>query len=164
MRHSTYFVALGVVLFAPFVCFSVGLRVLDTALGATVGASHSRAAWFLGMAMSVIFAAFNILSLGLLAGPDNLPPLVRNIDVIMVPSTALFSTLGLVAVICAGLAARRVGVAPRTGLAVAILSGLFALLGIALFVGSGFTDNLPPFAPFITALILAIGLVRTKAT
>jgi len=162
VRYSTYWIVSTIFLFVPFGVFAAGFHALYAALRTTTDEALSRAAWWLGLGMTVIFYAFGILSLGLLAGPDNLPPVVRNLDAIMIPSTALFSTLGLGAVICAGLAARRARIAPRTGLAAAILSGLFALLGVALFVGSGFTDNLPPFAPFITALILAIGLVRSK--
>lgn len=161
-RYSTYFVISSLLLPIPFVLFAVGLRKLDEALRATTGATLARAAWWLGLSMSVLFIAFDLLSMGLLADPDNLPPLVRNIDLIMIPLTTFFTTLGLAAVIYAGLAARRAGVTPRTGLGAAIVAGIFLVLGIALFVGSGATDNLPPFAPFLAAPILAIGLVRTK--
>lgn len=162
VRHSTVFVTLGILLFIPFGTFFAGLHALDSGLRATAGAALSRAAWWLGLGMTAIFYTYNILSFGLLAGPDNPPPLVRNLDVITIPLAAFFTTLGLGAVICAGLAARQARVAPRTGAGAAIVAGLFALLGIALFIGSGFTDNLPPLAPFPAALILAIGLVRTK--
>lgn len=162
VRHAAFFVNQRLLSLVPLGLFFAGLQVLVATLRAAKGAVLSRVAWWLGLGMTIGFSAHNGLKFGLLAGPDNLPPLVRNLDVLTNPLTACFGMLGLGAVICAGLAARQARVAPRTGLGAAVISALFVLLGLALAVGSGFVNILPPLAPFVPALILAIGLVRTK--
>ena len=161
-RYPTFSVVSGLLLLVPSALLVAALHGVRGALRPTDGAGLARAAWWLGLAALLVWYCYDLLSLGLLAGPGRLPPLVDRLDRVAVPLVSAAALLGLGAVLCAGLAARRAGVARRTALGAAIVAGLLLALGIAVTVGSGLTLDLPPIAPMLPALILGIGLVRAK--
>ena len=163
-RYPTFSVVSGLLLLVPSALLLAALHGVRGALRPTDGAGLARAAWWLGLVALLVWYSFDLLTLGLLAGPGRLPPLVDQLDRLYVPLVSAAALLGLGAVLCAGLAARRVRIAPRTALGAVIVAGLLLVLGLAITVGSGFAMDLPPIAPMLPALILGIGLVRAKAT
>ena len=64
----------------------------------------------------------------------------------------LMTAFGGGAMLALALALRGLGIARRTGLVVAVLGGLTVLVCFVL----------PPFAPFLLAVILGVALVRTR--
>lgn len=162
-RYPLFFIVSGLLLLVPFAVLLVGLQGVRGALRPTTGAGLARAAWWLGLGALLVWGGFSLLSLGLLADPGHLPPLVRDIDRLFAPLVSATSVLGLGAALCAGLAVRRAGVAPRTALGAAIVAGLLLALGLTLAIGSGGALDLPPIMPMLPALILGIGLVRAKS-
>lgn len=162
-RYPVFFVVSGLLLLIPFAVFLAGLHGTRGALRPTAGAGLARAARWLGLGAVSAWGCFTALSFGLLAGPGRLPPLVRDIDRLFAPLVAATVAFGLAAVLCAGLAARRAGVAPRTALGGLVVAGLLLAAHLAVVVGSGFaSEGLVPLAPMLPALILGIGLVRAR--
>lgn len=164
VRYPVFSIVSGLLLLIPFALLAVALHRVQDALRATEGEWLVRASWWLGLGALLVWGFFDLLSFGLLAGPDRLPPLVNQLDHLFAPLVSAAAGLGLGAVLCAALAAWRAGVARRTALGAAIVAGLLLVIDIAVAVGSGFTaEGMPPIAPMLPALILGIGLVRSKA-
>ena len=116
-------------------------------------------AWVATLAMLVVWVCLRVLSLGLLADPDDLPPLVRDFDDLepwLWQATAL---LGLAAIACMCVALRRSAIVRRLALVVLVLAGLLLAVGVAALAFEGEVD---PEAPLVMGLILGIGLVLAK--
>jgi hypothetical protein len=143
----------------PFALLTLAVYVLRVALSNERTSTLWNAAWATALAMLVVWVCLRVLSLGLLAGPDDLPPLVRNFDDLepwMWQATAL---LGLAAIACMCVALRRSAIVRRLSLVVLVLTGLLLALGISALAFEGEVD---PEAPLVMSLILGIGLVLAK--
>jgi hypothetical protein len=162
--HAAYWVISGILLIVPVAMFVMALRIVRDTLTTPSTAGLTGAAWLLGVVTLVLWVAFGILSLGLLADPDNLPVLVRDMETIFVPGVTLVAGIALAAVICAALAVRKTGLTPRMTLAAAGIAGLLIVVGVVSLVASGGEAGLIPIVPMIPAAILGIGLVRSQRT
>jgi hypothetical protein len=151
---------LAIPLLVPFAIVLVAARTLHRAFDAPEATRLTQRATWLAAAMCAFWYFYVLLSVGLFFGPDRLPPLVAQIDVLGVPLVTAAAISGCASVAFLGLAARAANLAPRVGLAAAIVSGGLIVIGVVTVFASGFTMDLPPIAPFAPALILGIGVVR----
>lgn len=138
----------GVLIALPLVLAPV-LFVLGVRAASAVAAGAERrfavVARVLAVACAVTWIAVQVLSY--LLEVENLP--VQGPVTLLV---TLMTAFGGGAMLALALALRAAGVARRTGVVVGVLGGLSVL---ACFV-------LPPFAPFLLAVILGVALVRTR--
>jgi hypothetical protein len=134
------------------------------ALRAGLATSATRRLWdgalVAALGMLVVWVCLRLLSLGLLADANDLPPLVRDFDDLEPPLWQITALLGLAAIACMCVALRRGGIVRRLSLVVLVLTGLLLALGIvaALFI----EGEVDPEAPLLMGLILGIGLVLAK--
>ncbi len=138
----------GVLVALPLVLAPV-LFVLGVYAASSVAAASERrfavVARVLAIGCAAVAIAVQVLSF--LLEVENLP--VQGPITLLVTLTSAFGGGALVALV---LALRPRGIARRTGVVVAVLGALSVL---ACFV-------LPPFAPFLIAVILGVALVRTR--
>jgi uncharacterized membrane protein YjjB (DUF3815 family) len=160
-EHATYWVISGILLIVPVAIFTLALRAVRETFTTAATRQLTGIAWTLGVVTLVLWIAFGVLSLGLLADPDNLPVLVRDMDAIFVPGVTLVAGIALAAVICAALAVRRAGATPRIALVSAGIAGLLIVIGIVALVASGGEAGLIPIVPMVPTALLGIGLVRS---
>ncbi len=114
-----------------------------------------RLAW-IGGAVTWFYLA---LTLGLLADPDSLPPLTRDLDVLTVPLVSTASVLGIGAFVVSTLALRRRGWRPiATAVAVFLVVADLAISAV-LLVTSDFGEPIAPIALLPAELIVGIALL-----
>lgn len=102
---------------------------------------------------------YMLLNFGLLAGPDSLPPLTRDLDVLTVPLVSAGSLLAVAAFVLSALGLRRAGWRPvATAVAAGIAVALTALSAVTL-VTSGFDEPVPPIALLPAELVVGIALL-----
>jgi hypothetical protein len=161
--HATFFVFSVVLFVIPHVALALGLRDIDRTLRSTddMTGKLTRAAWWGGAACMIFWVCAEVLLLGLLAGPDDLPPLVRDLNT-FTPLITVAAIVGSVAVGCAAWASRRARIASRMALAVVILVGLVVLGTLVETLATGELAEVPEFLPMIPALLLGIGLLRAR--
>lgn len=159
-NHAAYWVISGLLLIVPFALFALAMRAVHETFQEPATAQLTRTARILGFISLGIFVVLSALSLGLLADPDNLPPLVDNIENLMMPGLTVIGITSAVAVTCAALAVRRAGIAPKLSLAAIVVGGIVAILGVVVLIASG-GDGLPPIVMMPPAALLGIGLVRS---
>lgn len=159
-RHATYWVVAGVLVTVPFVVFARGMHEVRRH-GRTPGsAALAAVASWAGLASLVVWVMLGVLIIGLLAGPNDLPPLVRNLDSLKVPLTTGTSLLGLTAVLCAGLTFRRDAIAPRLAGAAVLVAAMLIVAAVATTIATSGEMAFAPITPMLPALLLGIGLVR----
>jgi hypothetical protein len=161
-EHAGYWVISGILLIVPVAMFTLAMRAVRDAFTMPSTAVMTGVAWMLGVGTLVLWIAIGLLSLGLLADPDNLPVLVRDMDTIFVPAITLVAGIALAAVICAALAVRRSGISPRLSLAATGIAGLLIVIGVVALIASEGEAGLIPIVPMVPAALLGIGLVRSK--
>jgi hypothetical protein len=154
--HVGYSLAVNTFLFLPGVLLFLGAAAVRSGTRAPAG----RAAWVAAFTSLAVLAAYLLLNLGLYADPSDLPPLVRDLDVLTVPMVSGAAVLAVVAVGLAAVATRSVGVAPRASAVALVLSALLGLLGLAGLVGSGFEVPMPPIVVVPAALVLGLAILR----
>jgi hypothetical protein len=162
-RHATYWIISGVLALVPFALFALGVRELRESMRASDTANLTTAAWWAAAAAMTFWSAIGALTLGLLADPDNLPPLVSSVDRLLVPLTTGVAVLGLVATLCAGLAFRRASIAPRMAVAVIIISGVLLVAAVVEPIATRGDTPPAPIVPMLPALLLGIALLRTRS-
>lgn len=116
----------------------------------------------LAVGAAAVWWLYLLITLGLFADPDRLPPLTRDLDVLSVPLVSASAALAVLAVVVIAQAARRAGRHPRTALAAAAIGVLLTVVGLADTVASGLDRPLPPVAVIAPALIMGIGLLRRR--
>lgn len=102
------------------------------------------------------------LDLSIKFGPERWLPGAARFDLLYSPLAFATAWFGLAAVICAALALRHLGIAPRVAVAAVAVAVLLAVGNLVLAIISGFTVGLPPLVPLIPALMLGGGLVRAR--
>jgi hypothetical protein len=160
-RHEPYSTVIGVVLVFPAALLAAAMYSLRAGLRRSQGAHM---AWWLGLGSALSWYVYMALNAGLVAGPDHLPPLVDKLDMLGVPLVSVFAVLALAAVMGAGIASRRSGVAARIGPAAAIIAGMLLVLGIVVAAAAGFTEPVIPPLFIAPGILLGIGLVRSQST
>jgi len=121
----------------------------------TGAAAPELLAW---VSAAVLWTYFT-LTVGLYAGPDHLPPLTRDLDVLTVPMVSAGSVLALLAFVAAAWSLHRHGWRPvASAVAAAIAAGLLVLSVVA-SVGSGWDEPVPPVGLLPAELVLGIALV-----
>jgi hypothetical protein len=160
-EYETYTTLTGLMLFLPAAAFLGAIFSIRRFLGRE--SSLAQIAVWTAVGAAAVWYFYMVLNVGLAFDPDNLPPLTRDLDVLTVPLVAISGGLMLVATTLASLALRRAGVLRKTALVAAVVSTLLLVLGVAIVLGSNFDETIPPpmFAP--AGLILAVGLLVTKA-
>jgi hypothetical protein len=138
----------GVLIALPLLLAPV-LFVLGVRAASSVAAASERrfavVAVVLALACAATWIVVQVLSF--LLEVEHLP--VQGPVTVLVTLTSAFGGGAMVAL---ALTLRALGIARRTGLVVAVLGGLSVLACFAL----------PPFAPFLLAVILGVALVRTR--
>ena len=100
-----------------------------------------------------------LLTFGLLAEPDSLPPLTRDLDVLTVPLVSAGSVLAISAFVLSALALRRHGWRP-VAIAIAVFIVVADLvISAVLLVTSGFDEPIAPIALLPAELIVGISLL-----
>jgi hypothetical protein len=162
-EYDAYSVVSGLVIMMPVALLFAALHFGRRAFSATLGAPYVEAAWWSILGATVLWHAYMVLN-GALSffAPDHLPPLVRDLDVITVPLFDLMSVFALGGLIALGLAARKDRIAPKTALACVILAAFIMIAGNALSLAGGLDSSLPPPAWVPVALVLGIGLLRSR--
>ena len=103
------------------------------------------------------------LTFGLLADPDSLPPLTRDLDVLTVPLVSGGSVLGISAFVLSALALRRHGWRPVATAVAVFLVVADLVISAVLLVTSGFEEPIAPIALLPAELIVGIALlVRSR--
>jgi hypothetical protein len=155
--HALYAALTAAFLFLP----PVLLVVAVTGIRRVVGGRTAALAWWSGLGSAVVWWAYVGLGLGLLADPDDLPPVVRDLGTLAVPMVTTLSLLALAAVALIGESARAAGIVHRSGRAAAVTGVLIGVMSVAGLVSGGFADPVPPIVIVPSALILGIAMLRT---
>ncbi len=100
-----------------------------------------------------------LLTFGLLAAPDSLPPLTRDLDVLTVPLVSVGSVLGISAFVLSALALRRHRWRPVACTVAAVLVLADLVISVVLLVTSGFDEPIAPIALLPAELIVGIALL-----
>lgn len=114
-----------------------------------------RLAWF---AAGVLWF-YMLLNFGLLADPESLPPLTRDLDVLTVPFVSVGSVLAVAAFVVSALGLRRVGWRPVATAVAAGVAAVLTALSVVTLVTSGFDEPVPPIALLPAELIVGIALL-----
>jgi len=162
LAHETFMIVGAVILILPAGVFLAAVLAIGKGLKTNEGAPFARYAVLAAIGSAVVWYAYWLLNVGLFFGPDNLPPLTRNLDVLNVPLPAAQALLGLAALILIGCAFRAVGIVRKAALAAIIIAAFFAVLGSVLVLSSGFEETIPPPVFVPSSLILAIALLRMQ--
>lgn len=110
-------------------------------------------------AAAAVWGSYLLLQLGLLADPDSLPPLTRDLDVLTVPFVSAGSVVSTAAFLLAALALRRHGHRPVASLVAAAAASLLLLVMAVTLVTSGFDEPIAPIGLFPAELVLGIALL-----
>ncbi|MDZ5620879.1 hypothetical protein [Nocardioides bizhenqiangii] len=114
-----------------------------------------RLAW-LGAA---VWWFYFLLNAGLAAGPESLPPLTRDLDVLTVPLVSAGSVLAVAAFVLSALGLRRAGWRPWATAIAAGVALVLAAVSVVTLVTSGFDEPVPPIALLPAELIVGIALL-----
>lgn len=114
-----------------------------------------RFAW----AGAAVLSFYLLLTLGLVADPDSLPPLTSDLGVLTVPLVSVGSALGLAAFVLSALALRRHGWRPVACLVAVVIVVADLLVSAVVLVTSGFGEPIAPIALLPAELILGITLL-----
>ena len=162
-NYAAYSTVNGLVIMMPAALLFAAFHQGRKALRATRGATYVEIAWWSVLGATVLWYVYFALNAALsFFDPNHLPPLVRDLDVITVPLFDVMSVFALGGLIALGLATRKAGIAPKTALACVILSVLIMVAGNAFSLAGGLDSSLPPPAWVPVALVLGIGLLRSR--
>lgn len=100
-----------------------------------------------------------VLTFGLLADADSLPPLTRDLDVLTVPLVSAGSVLGIAAFVVSVLALRRHGWRRIASTVAVVLVVADLVISVVLLVTSGFDEPIAPIALLPAELIVGISLL-----
>jgi hypothetical protein len=114
-----------------------------------------RLAW---LAAAVLWF-YMVLNFGLLADPDSLPPLTRDLDVLTVPFVSVGSVLSIGAFVLSTMALRRHGWRPVACAIAAFIVVADLVLSSVLLVTSYFGEPIAPIALLPAELIVGIALL-----
>ncbi|MER7609934.1 hypothetical protein [Nocardioides sp. NPDC127503] len=156
--HPVYALVTGLLLFVSPVFLVCAVGQIRT--GAPV--RLAQLSWWSALATLVVWWTYVALGLGLFADPENLPPLVRDFDVLTVPLVSALSLLALGSMVFAAEALRGSGVVRRAALATTIVSILLGVVSVVALVGAGFEDPVAPIVIVPGGLILGIALLRAQ--
>ena len=146
----------------PFVLLALGVTRIRRSLQGVAAQRLTSVAWGCVLGALAAWIVQLYLDLSIKFGPGRWWPLGSLFDLLYSPFAFATGFLGLGAVMCAALAIRKAGVAPRMALAALIVATLLVVANGALAIVTGFSGGLPPLVPLIPALILGIGLVRAR--
>jgi hypothetical protein len=154
--YPLYAVVTATYLFLP----PLLLLVAAATLRREVPSRATDAAWWAALGALAVWTVYDVLNLGLFADPDDLPPLVRDLDVLTVPFVTAVAVLTLAAVLLLGEGLR--SVVPRAGRITSVLCVVMAGLTVWALVASDFTEPVPPIVAIPAVLVLGIALVRAR--
>ncbi|HET9422557.1 MAG TPA: hypothetical protein VFO49_15560 [Nocardioides sp.] len=149
--HPWSYVPAVVLLLAP------ALLIVATRRAAAVTGDR----WGPGLAWlgAVVWWFYMLLNFGLLADPQDLPPLTRNLDVLTVPLVSAGSVLALVAFVVSAWSLRRHGWRRVASGVAALVAGVLLVLSVVTSVTSGWDEPVPPVGLLPAELILGIALM-----
>ena len=140
-----------VLLFAPALLLLATSRVRQV----TGDQWGVRLAW-LG---AVVFWFYMLLNVGLVADPQHLPPLTRDLDVLTVPLVSAGSVLALLAFTVAAWSLRRHGWRRTASTIAAVVAAALLVLSVVASVASGWDEPVPPIGLLPAELIVGIALL-----
>lgn len=146
--YPAYSLVTAIYLFFPPVLLVLAARVL------------SRPGWWAAVGALVVWAVYDVLNLGLFADPNDLPPLVRDLDVLTVPFVSAVAVLTLVSMLLVCEGSRTV--VPLAGRVGSVLCVVLAALTVWALVASDFEEPVPPIVAVPPALVLGIALLRKR--
>lgn len=156
--HPVYALLTGLFLFVSPVLLALAARQIRTGAPGRL----AQFAWWSALATLVVWWTYVALGLGLFADPENLPPLVRDFDVLTVPLVSALSLLALGSMVFAAEALRRCGVVRRAARASTVVSILLGVVSLVALVATGFEDPVAPIVIVPGGLILGIALLRSR--
>ena len=156
--HPVYALLTGLLLFVSPALLALAARQIR------IGAPGRLAqlAWWSALATLVVWWTYVALGLGLFADPENLPPLVRDFDVLTVPLVSALSLLALGSLVFAAEAARGHGVVRRAARATTVVSILLGVVSLVALIATGFEEPVAPIVIVPGGLILGIALLRAQ--
>lgn len=158
-RYPVRWAIYAVATLLPLAVLTYAIYALRSTLHAPQARRWLNLAWWAALAMLAVAACLHLLLLGLIPGPDDLPPLVQHLDLLSEPADLAIASFGMAAIVCLGLAFRSIGLAPRLSLVVIGLSTLAWLLGVVFYVTSGGEESMEADIALIPAVVLGIGLL-----
>ena len=108
---------------------------------------------------AIVFWFYMLLNAGLLADPQDLPPLTRDLDVLTVPLVSAGSVLALLAFIVSAWSLRRHGWRRIASTVAAVVAAALLALSVVASVASGWDEPVPPIGLLPAELILGIALL-----
>ena len=119
-----------------------------------------RLAW-LGAA---VWWSYMLLNAGLVADPDDLPPLTRDLDVLTVPLVSAGSVLALAAFVVSAWGLRRHGWRRVASTVAAVLAAALLVVSVVAAAASGWDEPVAPVALLPVELALGIALLVRPRT
>jgi len=156
--HPVYALITGLLLFVSPVFLALAAGRIRTGAPGRL----AQLAWWSALATLVVWWTYAALGLGLFADPENLPPLVRDFDVLTVPLVSALSLLALGSMVFAAEALRGHGVVRRAARATTVVSLLLGVVSLVGLVATGFEDPVAPIVIVPGGLILGIALLRER--
>jgi hypothetical protein len=142
---------------AVFLLFAPAALVVATRRAAAVTGDR----WGVGLAWlgAIVWWCYMLLNLGLVADPQDLPPLTRDLDVLTVPLVSAGSVLALVAFVVSAWRLRGHGWRPVASGVAALVAAALLVLSVIASVSSGWDEPVPPVGLFPAELILGVALL-----
>lgn len=156
--HPVYALITGLLLFVSPVLLALAARQIRIGTPGRL----AQLTWWSALATLVVWWTYVALGLGLFADPENLPPLVRDFDVLTVPLVSALSLLALGSLVFAAEALRRYDVVRRAARATTVVSILLGVVSVVALIGTGFEDPVAPIVIVPGGLILGIALLRKQ--
>jgi hypothetical protein len=146
---------------AVLLLFVPALLILATRRAAAVTGDRwgVRLAWI----AAIVFWFYMLITFGLFADPQDLPPLTRDLDVLTVPFVSAGSVLSLLAFIGSAWRLHRHGWRRVASAVAAGVAGVLLVISVVASVGSGWDEPVPPVGLLPAELILGIALVVRRA-
>jgi len=146
---------------AVLLLFVPSLLILATRRAAAV--TGDRWGVWLAWIGAIVLWFYMLITFGLFADPQDLPPLTRDLDVLTVPFVSAGSVLSLLAFIISAWNLHRHGWRRVASAVAAGVAGVLLVLSLAASLASGWDEPVPPVGLLPAELILGIALVVGSA-
>jgi hypothetical protein len=107
---------------------------------------------------AIVWWFYLLLNIGLVADPQDLPPLTRDLDVLTVPLVSAGSVLALIAFMVSAWSLRRHGWRRVASAVAAVVAAALLAASLVASVASGWDEPVPPIGLLPAELILGIAL------
>ena len=140
-----------------FLLLVPALLILATRRAALV--TGERAGVLLAWLGAVVLWVYLLITFGLFADPQELPPLTRDLDVLTVPFVSAGSVLSLLAFVVSAWSLHRHGWRRVASAVAALVAAVLLALGVVTAVASGWDEPVAPVGLLPAELVLGIALL-----